>query len=78
MDVILWNPSCIDHKKLIQKLHVTLVDILYIEHHHSCTVHARLYISGKQAQTIAEFSVDLVSPVEYLFKKFSANDLGKA
>ena len=56
---------------------VTLINVLYIEHHHSCTVHARLYTSGEQAKTIAEFSIDLVSPIEYLFRKFSANELGK-
>jgi len=26
---------------------------------------------------MAEFSLDLVSPVEYLFRKFSANEFGK-
>lgn len=44
------------------------------EHDHSCTVHARLYTSGDHAQTVAEFSLDLVSPVEYLYRKFSANE----
>jgi len=52
--------------------------ILYsIEHDYSCTVHAKLYTIGEYAETIAEFSLDLVSPVEYLFRKFSANEFGK-
>lgn len=44
------------------------------EHGHSCTVHVRLYTSGEQAQTIAEFSLVLVSPIEYLFRKFAVNE----
>ena len=56
-----------------------VVSVVFVlqEHDHSCTVHARLYTSGENAQTIAEFALDLVSPVEYLFRKFSANEFGK-
>ena len=55
-----------------------MVIIIPSEHDHSCSVHARLYtITGEHVQTVAEFSLDLVSPVEYLFRKLSANEFGK-
>ena len=50
-----------------------------VEYHHPCTVHAELYASHMHEHTenITEFSLDLVSPVEYLFRKFSANEFSK-
>ena len=49
------------------------------EYNHPCTVHAKVYGSygNTAAEDITEFSLDLVSPIEYLFRKFSANEFGK-
>ena len=47
------------------------------EYDYPCTVYAKLYASHQHREEIAEFSLDLVSPVEYLFRKFSANEFGK-
>lgn len=85
--IILWERISKDYFEFTKATYTTWNKLLYInycycgfclqEHDHSCTVHARLYTSGEHAQTIAEFSLDLVSPVEYLFRKFSANEFGK-
>lgn len=49
-----------------------------IEYDHPCTVHVTLYANVEEdTEDIAEFSLELVSPVEYLFRKFSANEFGK-
>lgn len=48
-----------------------------IEYDHPCTVHGKLYANHEHTEDIAEFSLDLVSPVEYLFRKFSANEFGE-
>ena len=48
--------------------------ILFItEFDHPCTVHVEVYTDGSE-QYIAKFSLDLVSPVEYLFRKYSLDD----
>ena len=57
----------------------------FIEYSHPCTVHAMVYASYKHTEDatessldfVTEFSLDLVSPVEYLFRKFSANEFGE-
>ena len=53
--------------------------IIPIEYDHPCTVDVSLHatISEEVTEDITEFSLDLVSPVEYLFKKFSAKEFGR-
>jgi len=40
---------------------------------HPCTVHVEVFVTGSDSR-IAMFSLDLVSPVEYLFRKLSLDD----
>ena len=55
-----------------------LITCIYIctEYDHPCTIHAVLYAGHEHTEDITEFSLDLVSPVEYLFRKFFANEFG--
>ena len=50
-----------------------------IEYNHPCTIHVKLYATGEQheEEDITEFSLELVSPIDYLFRKFSANEFSK-
>ena len=58
---------------------LTICVVLPIEYGHPCKVVASLYASSEEVtEDITEFSIDLVSPVEYLFRKFSANEFGKS
>ena len=42
---------------------------------HPCTVHVEVYVNDYHTeQCIAQFSLDLVSPVEYLFRKYSLDN----
>ena len=43
------------------------------EFDHPCTVQVEVYCSDSD-QSMAKFSLDLVSPVEYLFRKYSLDD----
>ena len=53
-------------------------DVHSIEYDHPCTVNVSLHATIEEnTENITEFSLDLVSPVEYLFRKFSANEFGK-
>ena len=42
---------------------------------HPCTVHVEVHVNGSE-QCLAKFSLDLVSPVEYLFRSLSLDDKG--
>ena len=49
-----------------------------VEYHHPCTVNVSLHATIEECtEDITDFCLDLVSPVEYLFRKFSANEFGK-
>ena len=57
-----------------ESVHSFLIALLFItEFDHPCTVHVEVYTNGNE-QCIAKFSLDLVSPVEYLFRKYSLDD----
>ena len=43
---------------------------------HPCTVHVEVFAKGSDS-SLAKFSLDLVSPVEYLFRKSSIDDDGE-
>ena len=56
-----------------------------VEYSYPCMVRAAVYASYEHTEDatefsldfVTDFSLDLVSPVEYLFRKFSANEFGK-
>ena len=54
---------------------VTFVCGLPIGFIHPCTAEVSVYVGGYDNH-IAVFSLDLVSPVEYLFRKFTMDDGG--
>lgn len=56
---------------------ITIMVNILLEHNHSCVVQTKLYSYSNRVHVMTEFSLDLVSPVEYLFRKFSINEFGK-
>lgn len=58
---------------------LTICVVLPIEYGQPCKVVASLHASSEEVtEDITDFSIDLVSPVEYLFRKFSSNEFGKS
>lgn len=58
--------------------HIDSLVVRSVEYDHPCKVVASLHASSEEmTEDITEFSIDLVSPVEFLFRKFSANESGK-
>ena len=55
---------------------VSLIACLSIGFDHPCTAEVSVYAGGND-NSIAVFSLDLVSPVEYLFRKFTMDDSGE-
>ena len=66
------------HSFIIVLAMVTICAIHPIVYGHPCKVVTTLHASSEEVtEDIGEFSIDLVSPVEYLFRKFSAKEFGK-
>ena len=58
---------------------IVLNIILYIfiaEFDHPCTVNVEVFANDSE-QSMTKFSLDLVSPMEYLFRSLSLDDQGK-
>ena len=51
------------------------MEIFITEFGHPCTVDVKVCANDSE-QCLAKFSLDLVSPVEYLFRKYSLKDNG--
>ena len=61
------------------KLTILTDGVHSIEYDHPCIVNVSLHAASEEhTEDITEFSLDLVSPVEYLFRKFSANEFGES